>query len=225
MILLWPLAFAILSLPLFHAPSNRLLELAVENRAILTGGCLFMMGGLLGETLKARLSGGHISPAGLFAVTFLWWLCGAFAAIVFPLINMGVTWSQTLGLLPGGGFGSAPNPLVAIVASFFFATPFFTSVLLNFMAAPLWMLRRVILSAASHTPPYFWPGADATLNRAVKSVNWSVFAKSEAWQIPCLRIPLLTLVIMMPEKYWLYLSAWLIIVVIMIGNLGGRRRI
>ncbi len=221
MILIWPLAFALISLPLFHGPSNRLLELAMENHQHLTGGFVFLAGGLLGETLKARTAKREISPAGLFWLAGLWWLCGAAAALMFPLINLGVNWSQALGLLPGGGFSSAARPLLAMIGSFFFTGPLFTSLGLNFLALPLWTVRRVILSAASFKPQYFWPQAETSLNLAVKTVNWSAFVKSEAWRVVLIKVPLLTLVVMMPEKYWLYLSGWLLIVLIMIEDISG----
>lgn len=222
MIILWPVAFIFISLPLIHAPSNRLLELATAGHPYLAGGFIFLVCGLLGETLKARTAKGLISPAGLFLLSFMWWLSGALSALLFPLINLGVNWSQALGLIPGGGYNLSGHPLSAMLSSFFFTTPFFTSLILNFLAIPLCVARRVILAAAAFTPHYFWPRAEASLNRAVKVINWAAFIKSEAWHSIIIRIPLMTLVIMMPEKYWLYLSGWLLIILIMIEDIGKR---
>lgn len=216
MILIWPAAFLLISLPLFHGPSNRLLELASQAHPFLSGGFIFLVCGLLGESLKARTVRRVISPAGLFGLAFMWWLCGAACALFFPLVNLGVIWSQALGLLPGGGYGLGTSPLTA----FFFTGPLFTSLILNFLALPLCSTRRVILSAAAAAPQYFRPQGENSLNRAVKVINWAAFVKSEIWHTILIRIPLMTLIIMLPEKYWLYLSGWLLIILIMIEDIG-----
>ncbi|UQZ88468.1 hypothetical protein C4J81_04310 [Deltaproteobacteria bacterium Smac51] len=219
---IWLLIFLMMGLPLFHGPSNRLLELAALHHRFLTGGLIFLAMGLLGETLKARTAGRELSFGGLFRLALMWWLCGIAAGLIFPLVNLGVGWSQVMGLLPGGGFSSARRPLTAVITSFFFTGPFFTSIILNLMVIPVWMLRRVLLSAASSRPQYFWPGAETSLNRAVKTVNWSAFIKTETIQTILIRIPFITLVIMMPEKFWLYLTGWLLIIMIMLEDAGTR---
>jgi hypothetical protein len=177
-------------------PASRdALRLLSESHRSWAGFLAFGLCGPLGEALAGRFRWKRYpGPGALAALVPGWGLTGLALAKLFWIQNGGVSLAQASGLLPGGGYGVSPSPLTSFLTSFFFTGPFFTSLMLN--AGPLFFLaalRRLAVSAL----------------RVSRRPDWAGFIREEAVVKPLLRLPLLTIVFMLPPDLWLLLAAWL----------------
>jgi hypothetical protein len=190
----------LLCIPLFLAagaalawPASRdALRLMTESHRGLAGFLAFGLCGPLGEALAGRFRRKRYpGPGALAALVPGWGLTGLALAKLFWILNGGVVLAQASGLLPGGGYGFSLSPLTSFLTSFFFTGPFFTSLLLN--AGPLLFLAALRRLAVS----------------PLRRPDWAGFIREEAVVRPLFRLPLLTIVFMLPPDLWLFLAAWL----------------
>jgi hypothetical protein len=105
--------------------------------------------------------------------------------------------------LPGGGYGFSPSPLTSFLTSFFFTGPFFTSLMLN--VGPLFFLAALRRLAVS----LFRAAAERRGLGLTRRPDWAGFIREEVAVKPLFRLPLLTIVFMLPPDLWLVLAAWL----------------
>ncbi len=218
--LIWLAVFAAASLQLMLPEAHDLLREAASAHRYLTGLVAFALMGTLGETLAGRFAGrGYPSPSLLAASAAMWGLHGLALAVIFWVFNGGVALAQATGLLPGGGFGSFSSPLRGFFTSFFFTEPFFTSLLVNFGPVPVLLaLQRLGMSTlVFRRTKGRWPNLGLASWRA----DWADFIRYLAVTLPLFRVPLLTLVFMLPPDLWLATAAWLGGVV---GGLEGLTR-
>lgn len=170
--------------------------------------CLaFGLLGPTGETLGRRLSGrDYPPPAHLAASALVWALHGLAASLLYWVLNSGVVLAQGVGFLPGGGYGSGPGLLRAFFSSFFFTGPLFTSILVCLGLTPvLTALQRLALAALDFKLDRGrWPG----LALASWKADWPAFIQYNLTSGPLVRIPLMTIVFMLPQGLWLLTAAW-----------------
>jgi hypothetical protein len=206
--LIWPLLFAAVSFTLFGPLTFALTLDLVDSHRYRAGFLFFSVLGALGEALAARFSRGQWpGPSELTAAGLLWGLFGLAAALVFWIFNGGVVMAQTVGLLPGGGYSGSRHLLTASLGSFFFTGPFFTSLFVNLGFVSCFLtLRRLLFSAlALRSFKSRWPG----LNQTVRAVDWAAFVRRDFLAIPLFRVPMMTVVFMLPQDLWLPAAAWL----------------
>ncbi len=205
--LVWLVMFLAASAALAWPVSEDWLWRMAGRHRYLTGFLAFGLLGPLGEALAERFRRRQYPRPGALAVSALGWgVTGLALALLFWVANGGVVLAQASGLLPGGGYGFSPNPLRAFLTSFFFTGPFFTSLILN--AGPLFflaVLRRLAETARQLAAEGTWPGPGRICGRA----DWAGFIREEALIQPLFRLPLLTVVFMLPPELWLVLAAWL----------------
>lgn len=220
--LIWLAAFAASALTLIlPGPGNLLYQLAGDHR-YLVGLFSFALMGALAEAIAARFRGLDY-PGGreLAALALLWGLHGLALAFLFWLVEGGVMVTQTVGLLPGGGYGSAASPLKAILTSFFTTRPFFTSLFLNLGFIP------VLLAVQRLVRAYFqlsWAdGRRPSLAGASEAAGWTDFIRSELPSSILFRLPYLTLVFMLPPNLWLVLASLGLVVVAVLAALSRRK--
>lgn len=220
--LIWLACFAAAGLMLvLPGPGSFLYQLSADHR-YLSGFLYFALMGALAEAIGARFSGRDYPGArSLAGLAFMWGLHGLVLALVFWLVNGGVIMTQTVGMLPGGGYGSSSRPIKAILTSFFITGPFFTSFFLNLSFIP------VLLAVQRLARAYFLvagqDGRRPPLARVSEAADWPDFIRSE---LPCsllFRTPFLILVFMLPSDLWLLMASLGLVVVAVLSGLSQRR--
>lgn len=219
--LIWLTAFAVSAgLLLFPATEEALLQL-VDGHRYWAGVLLFTVMGALAGAIGDRLSGrGYPSGGRLLALALGWGLHGLAAALIYWVVNAGVVMTQTVGLLPGGGFSRTGGALTGVLTSYFFTGPFFTSLFFNFGFLPtLLIIQRLILSAQAVRGQ---PGEGRYLNRLSEAADWPDFIRSEVSTAVFCRLPYMTLVFMLPSDLWLILGALGLAPAELLSGLGRR---
>lgn len=221
--LIWLAAFAACGLMLILPWTGDLTYRLGGDHRYLAGFLSFALMGALAEAIGARFSG-RVYPGRreLAALALMWGLHGLALAYLFWLINGGVMVTQTVGMLPGGGYGSRSSPVKAILTSFFTTRPFFTSLFLNLGFIP------VLLAVQRLARAYFRlerpEGRRPSLARASAEADWADFIRSELPSSILFRTPFLTLVFMLPSSLWLVLASLGLVVVAILAALARRGR-
>lgn len=167
--------------------------------------------GSLGESIASRFNCGYYPCfAALGAAALSWGGFGLALSLLIWLFNGGVVMLQATGLLPGGGLGGSSNAVMAVLTSYFFLQPFFTSLFLNLggihplLAAQLIRRQAMVIFLTERKRP--------GLDRVVSEVDWADFIRREISAIPILRVPAFTVVLMLPQDLWLVASAFLMVI-------------
>lgn len=215
-----PAVMAALPAAVFFGDLQDLRALAAHPQAV-GFGAFAILGGSA-EAWGLRLSGrGYPQPGRLILSGLLWGLHGLLASILYLVINAGVFLSQGLDILPGGGYVSNANPFKAILGSFFFTGPFFTSLIICLALSPtILALQRLILA--------FWDfksdeGRWPPLGLASLKADWPAFIHYQLTGGLFIRAPLMTVVFMLPTNLWLPAAAWAWGLVAVLEGLSGRK--
>ncbi|MDL2226041.1 hypothetical protein LJB86_00055 [Deltaproteobacteria bacterium OttesenSCG-928-M10] len=219
----WLLAFTGLSLTaVLPEAHDFMIQMVRENRYGF-GFLIFAFFGVLRTALKARFSRRAYPGAAALAGAALSWGCyGLACAVIFWFVNLGVSFAQAGGILPGGGHGLSRQPVKAVLTSFFFTGPFFTSLIYSLFFAPVLLAwQRLAAGAVSAMRHY---GRPVGLRTAAEETDWPDFMVAEAVYPLIFRFPLMIAVFMMPPEYWLYLAAWLEVVCGGLGAMASRRQ-
>lgn len=179
--------------------------------------------GPAGEALGRRLSGrSYPPPAHLALSAILWAGHGLAASLLYWVLNMGVALSQGAGFLPGGGYGAGPGLIRAFFSSFFFTGPLFTSILVCLSLTPiLTALSRLALAALDFKLNRGrWP----SLALASWKADWPEFIHYNLTSGPLVRIPLMTVVFMLPQGLWLLAAAWCLALAGALEVLGAKKK-
>lgn len=184
----------------------------------------FAVWGAIGETWGYRLSGrGYPQLSRVFISALLWGLHGLLASVLYWVINSGVFISQGMNILPGGGYVANAGSFKAFFGSFFFTGPFFTSLLVCLTMSPviLALQRLVIASFDFRLDKGRWP----SLALASWKADWPRFIHYQLTGVPLIRVPMMTVVFMLPPNLWLFTAAWAwSLVTILEGLSSGKER-
>lgn len=215
---IWLIFFAAAGLALASIwTSEPLRELSMDYRYRF-GFLAFAVMGTMGQTLAARFTiGRYPAPLVLAATVIMWGLYGMSMGLLIWLVNAGVVMLQAVNLLPGGGLSLSGNPFIGILSSMYFTEPLFTSIFLNLGA--MHPLLAVIHLGGKATELARAEGRRPGLNRVACAVDWADFIRREVHAIPMFRIPLLTVVFMLPQDYWLPAAALATAVLVVLEGL------
>ena len=221
--LIWLLIFASLSLLMVLPEAHDyVIWASLENRYEF-GVVVFALFGMLREALKARFSyRAYPDMAQLAGAAVLWGCYGLACALVFWFVDLGVSFAQAVGILPGGGHGFARHPVKAILTSFFFTGPLFTSLIYSLFFAPVLLGLQKL--ASGFFSALKKAGRPVGLRRAAAETDWPEFIVSEAAYPFIFRCLLMIAVFMLPQEYWLYLAAWLEVICGGWGALASRKQ-
>ena len=216
---IWLALFAAISYLLINPEIRETVMRAAVAERYSTGFVAFSLTGALGEALIVRFSQKKYPSfltSGLAAIR--WGLYGLVAALGFWLINGGVVMTQATGILPGGGYNFSASRIQVFFGSFFFTEPFFTSVFVNLCLLFPFMFIHYMGRAAAHiiVDERRFP----KLSLIVAKVDWAGFFKTEILYMPLFRIPMMTIIFMLPQELWLPLGAWTSIILIGVGAFG-----
>lgn len=181
---------------------DMILEDLVREHRHWAGFLLFALLAPAGEALACRLGRQpYPRPALSLASALLWGLYGLLASVLYWVFNGGVFLAQAVDILPGGGYAQGPNLFKSFFGSFFFAGPFFTSLLVCLTLNPVFLAGHKLLLAALgfKLERGRWP----SLGLASWKAQWAVFIKYQLVGTPLTRVPLMTLVFMLPQGWWL----------------------
>ena len=212
--------FLAVTLVLLWPETARHMEWLTHNQRYRLGFLVFVLLGLLGEVVTARLGGGPLPRPALLAVQALMWgLYGLSAALFFWLFNGAVALAQGTGLLPGGVWRFGGHFLTGFFSGSFFTEPFFTSLLVSCCFTLPFLAVRRLAGAALNI--FLTEGRRPDLRGASEAADWPDFIRAEAIFLPLFRVPGLTFIFMLPPGLWLFTAAWLGVV---LGGLFGLNR-
>lgn len=218
----WLLAFVGLSLAGVLPEAHDFMVQAARDNRFGFGFLIFALFGVLRESLKARFGRqAYLGMAELAGAALLWGCYGLACAVIFWFVNLGVSFAQAGGILPGGGHGLSRQPVKAVLTSFFFTGPFFTSLIYSLFFAPVLLAWQRLASGAVRAVRRY--GRPVGLRTAADETDWPGFMVAEAVYPVIFRFPLMIAVFMLPPEYWLYLAAWLEVVCGGLGALASRR--
>lgn len=193
--------------------------LAQEHRPGL-GVLVFAFLGTLGETLSWRLSKKEYPGMKILAAKCLMWsFHGLVVGIALWLVNGGVVMTQTAGFLPWGGYATSGGGLEIFFTSYFFSEPFFSSLFFN-LGVILVLLAVQKLGESAWED--IFSGRLPRLERMTRELNLTAFIRREVVYLPFLRIPMMTLVFMLPQELWLYMTAVMALGILTLTGLSGR---
>ena len=216
-----PAVLAALPAMVFWGGLQDLRTLAAAHPQAVGFGIFAVLGGAA-EAWGLRLAGrGYPGPARLIMSALLWGLHGLLASVLYWVINAGVFLSQGLDILPGGGYVTNANPFKAFFSSFFFTGPFFTSLIVCLTLNPVLLaLQRLVLT--------FWDfrsdkGRWPSLGLASWKADWPAFIHYQLTGVLLIRVPLMTVVFMLPANLWLVTAAWAWALITVLEGLSGRK--
>lgn len=219
--LVWITAFTAAGLLLILPGPKALLPALASEHRYLIGFAAFALMGALAEAIKERFRCRDYPALKELAVRAgMWGLHGLAAALIFWLINGGVIMTQTVGLLPGGGYGRSSIPFIATLTSFFITGPFFTSLFLNLSFVPVLLALQRLGQAGLAI--YLREGRRPQLARISEEVDWPGFIRSELPASFMVRTLFLTLVFMLPADLWLIMASLGLVVFAVLSGLSGR---
>lgn len=209
--IIWLAVLAALSLPLLVTEAHEVILMSALEHRYSLGFLTFAFLGACAEALYRRFTCRAYPPfRRLMADFIMWGLYGLAMALVFWLINGGVMLMQSIQILPGGGFNASRNIWKAFFSSVFFTEAFFSALFISLSFGVVFTiilrLGEEILAPSDSGRLLASPGT------ALAAVDWPLVIRREILYLPFFRIPLLTLVFMLPPALWLYMAAWVEIV-------------
>ena len=188
-IVLWTLVISSLGILIFLVTREIFLSFA-QNNAVLGGFIKFFFLASYGDLIASRIKNKKWKLAvGFIYKAIVWGIIGIFIVLVFGIYTEGVSYLQSVGILP---FEQSA-----------FMSALFISVLMNFTFAPTMMTAHRISDSYIEQRHQ-----KAFVSDAIKSIDFAQFFKFTVLRtIPFFWVPAHTITFLLPEQYRVIFAA------------------